>query len=345
MPYIEMERANEEAASLINEYLGIQEEEGAKPFDGIDGFKEFMQSYFYEDISDVFDLHLRPAIRMFDPNSLLKDEPYFNVLKELNKIHKSLSLSSKTVNAFELYPHSSGIVHPEDFYRETPSFAYSPVSFSYPEFKKEGRAWMSLVPHELLTMESPIKEAKGSVLTYGLGMGYFAYKVSRKSEVSSLTVVESDKDVIDFFSSYLAPFFPMDKITLIQGDALAFAEQAKSKYDFLFSDINHDAEDGLPLYIKLRRSERVASINRYWIEEDILTYLRRYLIAFFEERCDEEIVKLGDRPYSCREDFASSLFASFYEIFKDKEFSSGEELNTFLSDDSLRNLVLKLNII
>ncbi len=343
-PYIEMEHSNEEASSLINEFLSIQQEEGPTPFEDVDSLGKAIQSYFFEDISPVFNSHLKAGITQFDPNPLLESEPYFNALKGLCQTHKEISLSWKQVQSYELYPYSNGNVHSKDFYRETPSFAYSKVPFSYPEFKKGGRPWMSLVPHELFTMKEPIKEAKGNVLTFGLGMGYFAYEASRKEEVRSLTIIEEDPDVIAFFSSYLASLFPLEKIRIIQGDAIRFAKESKERFDYLFSDINHDAEDGLPLYIKLKQSEGIASVNRYWIEEDILTYLRRYLIAFFEEQCDEKIQKLGEKAYTEEGDFASALFASFYRIFKDEEISSKKQFDNLLSDEYLKKLVKVLNI-
>lgn len=344
IPYIDMEHSNEEASSLINEFLSIQEQEGIVPFEDSKSLKATMQSYFFEDISSLFDKHLAKGIAVFDPNAVLEANPYFKALKGLSGKLAGISLSWKNVRAYELYPLSEGKVDPEDHYKETPSFAYSPTPFSYPEFKKGKTPWMSLVPHELMTMAKPIEEAKGKVLTYGLGMGYFAYMASRKKEVSSVTIIESDPEVIAFFNSYLAPLFPMDKIEIVQSDAVKFASSSKEKYDFLFSDINHDAEDGLPLYIKLKGDEGIAATNRYWIEEDILAYLRRYVLAFFEEQMDPQIQRLGKEAYKDCGDFNSSLFASLYSYFESEEISSEEELIDTLGNDGLKKLVDELSL-
>ena len=341
-PFIDMEYSNEEASSLINEFLAIQKEEDIVPFKDCKSLKKTMQSYFFEDISSLFDKHLANGIILFDPIATLEGNPYFKALRGLSVKQNDVSLSFKQVRAYELYPFSEMKVDSKDHFKETPSFAYSPTPFSYPEFKKGETPWMSLVPHELMTMAKPIEEAKGKVLTYGLGMGYFAYMASRKEEVSSVTIIESDPNVITFFNSYLASLFPMEKIKIIQDDALRYAEKAQTKYDFLFSDINHDAEDGLPLYIKLKKAEKIASVNHYWIEEDILTYLRRYVIAFFEEQMDSRIQRLGEEAYKDQNDFNSSLFAALYKYLENKNICCESELIDILANDGLKKLVNEL---
>lgn len=62
---------------------------------------------------------------------------------------------------------------------------------------------MSVSPNEVFTMEKIIKNAKGKVLTLGCGMGYFAYMVSLKEDVESITIVESEQSVIDLFEKSL----------------------------------------------------------------------------------------------------------------------------------------------
>lgn len=197
---------------------------------------------------------------------------------------------------------------------------------------------MSLVPHEIKTMESSIREAKGEVLTYGLGMGYFAYRCCQKEEVSRVSVVESDPAILSFFEKYLSSSFPKGKLRILKGDALSFSLGGGDPYDFLFVDIYHDAEDGLPLYLALRKKEGVAKKTSYWIEEDLLVYLRRYLVAYLEEQSDPAFLKLGDAAYQRGSDFPSLLFKGIHECLKGKKAKGKEELVNLLSDDSLRML-------
>ena len=58
---------------------------------------------------------------------------------------------------------------------------------------------MLITPNEIETMKKSISEATGNVLTYGLGLGYYAYMVSMKENVESVTIVEKDKEIIDLF--------------------------------------------------------------------------------------------------------------------------------------------------
>lgn len=52
--------------------------------------------------------------------------------------------------------------------------------FRYPSIKEDNYTWMSITSNEILTMEKPIADAKGNILTLGCGMGYYAYMVSEK---------------------------------------------------------------------------------------------------------------------------------------------------------------------
>ena len=79
---------------------------------------------------------------------------------------------------------------------------------------------MELVPHEINSMEIDINKAKGNILVVGLGLGYFAYMTSNKKEVSSVTILEKDKDIIEIFNSCLLDEFEnKSKIKIINDDA------------------------------------------------------------------------------------------------------------------------------
>ena len=58
---------------------------------------------------------------------------------------------------------------------------------------------MSFAPHETETSEDAVERAHGNVVTFGCGLGYFPYMVSEKENVSSVTIVEFDQKIIDFF--------------------------------------------------------------------------------------------------------------------------------------------------
>ena len=166
----------------------------------------------------------------------------------------------------------------EDF-REIFQIGYFKERFSFPAVLENGIEWMTITPNEIATMKEPIREAHGNVITLGLGLGYYAFMVSKKKDVSSVTVIEKDPSVIELFREILLPQFPnADKITIINDDAFSYLETKAEdgQYDYLFADLWHDQSDGLPLYLRLRKLEKAFphTAFSYWIEPTILTSLR-----------------------------------------------------------------------
>lgn len=137
--------------------------------------------------------------------------------------------------------------------------------------------WMTVCPSEISSMERQMHHAHGRVLTLGLGLGYYAMTVSRKPDVSSVTVIEKEKDVISLFNRHILPSFPdPGKIRVIEADALDYCARLKDgQYDYCFADLWAGQEDGAPLYLALK--ELLASCRmmetEYWIEKEIRAYL------------------------------------------------------------------------
>lgn len=162
--------------------------------------------------------------------------------------------------------------------RVIPSIGYFHRAFSYPAVAQDGREWMLITPNEINTMEPAVQRARGRVLTFGLGLGYFAYMAAEKPEVISVDVVERDPDVIALFHTQILPQFGQrQKVRVIQGDAFAYAAgpMAQERYDFVFTDLWHDPSDGVDLYLRMKRVEgrRPESEYMYWIEPTLQFYL------------------------------------------------------------------------
>ncbi|MDE5755652.1 MAG: hypothetical protein K2I23_01000 [Clostridia bacterium] len=164
-----------------------------------------------------------------------------------------------------------------DFQKVFPQLGYFEETFEYPAVYQDGRLWMSVTPNEINTMREPIGRVKGKVLTFGLGLGYFAYMCSIKQDVESVTVVEKDKSVIELFEEIILPQFESkDKIRIINDDAYAYLDKMQDKeYDYAFVDIYHDAGDGLEVYKKFK--QRLGKFRRtqfdFWIEKTLKYYL------------------------------------------------------------------------
>lgn len=159
-----------------------------------------------------------------------------------------------------------------------PQIGFFNKEFSFPAILQNGRLWMAVIPNEINTMKEAVEAAKGRVLAYGLGLGYYAYMTSQKPEVESVTIVDNSPEIISLFKTYILPQFAnREKITVIEDDAFRYAENSMSegKYDLVFTDLWHDASDGIDLYRKMQSFEPVSTDTQflYWIEKSLKIYL------------------------------------------------------------------------
>ncbi len=159
-----------------------------------------------------------------------------------------------------------------------PQIGFFDTAFHYPAVLQDGREWMTVTPNEIRTMQSAIAAAHGHVLTYGLGLGYFAFMAARKTEVTRVTVIERDPHVIRLFRSVILPQLPCrDKINIIEDDAIHFATSRiqEGDYHMVFADIWHDPSDGTDAYLRLKACEKnlPSADYHYWIEKTLKLYL------------------------------------------------------------------------
>lgn len=212
---------------------------------------------------------------------LLKNKDYEN-----NPYLKNIKIPTKKLGKWELcyktyVPYQAFVFDDPKITRDgkiIPQIGFFEKEFSYPAVLESGTEWMLITPNEINTMRAPISGAHGKVLTYGLGLGYFAYMVSEKESVSSVTIIERDKNAISLFRDIILPQMPRkDKINIICDDAFYFAETrlADSDFDFVFADIWHDPSDGVPAYKRLKETEKYlpSADFSYRIEKTLKCYI------------------------------------------------------------------------
>lgn len=212
---------------------------------------------------------------------LLKNKDYEN-----NPYLKNIKIPTKKLGKWELcyktyVPYQAFVFDDPKITHDgkiIPQIGFFEKEFSYPAVLESGTEWMLITPNEINTMRAPISGAHGKVLTYGLGLGYFAYMVSEKESVSSVTIVERDKNAISLFRDIILPQMPRkDKINIIYDDAFYFAETrlVDSDFDFVFADIWHDPSDGVPAYKRLKATEKYlpSADFSYWIEKTLKCYI------------------------------------------------------------------------
>ena len=132
--------------------------------------------------------------------------------------------------------------------------------------------WMSLTPTEIESQEFACRYAMGNVVIMGLGMGWVACNIALKDDVTSVTVVEIDPDVIELFDVSGAgnslPQTARDKITIVEASALEWQPAEGLELDFLFADIwLHFEEPGTLDQVRTMHSNTNARTVYYWGQE------------------------------------------------------------------------------
>ena len=223
----------------------------------------------------LFNTYFR-GIKRLDVKDFSQDPYYQKVKFPLVKIG-DFSLNHRFLAPYELTVADDPTVLPNG--RVIPTLGYFPEKFDYPAVFQGDRLWMSLLPTEITTTLPAVEQAKGKVLTYGLGLGYFAYRSALKEEVSEVYVVELSSEVITLFKHYILPCFGEcgKKIKVIHGDAIEYSKKVapKEKFDFVFADIWHDPSDGIDLYLKLKEAEKLSPQTQYcyWVEKTLKVYI------------------------------------------------------------------------
>ena len=269
------------------------------------------------------------------------NNPYYQKIK-LNKEVKegNLTLKESLLPSFSAFIYKDISVKSEDYYREINHFAYFDKPFKYLELREKDVTWMSVTPHEIETMEESLKEVKGNVLVLGLGIGYYPYMASLKNDVFKIDIVELDQKIINLFkNNLLNQFEHKEKINLFKEEAYKYLkENDLTIYDYIFVDLWHTPEDALSLYLKIAKllSTFKGKVS-YWIEKSIIALIRRYLITLIEEKLNG----YTEKDYLVSENENDQIINYFYQISKNENISSCEEMNEFLSDENIKNLITK----
>lgn len=219
---------------------------------------------------DFFAHHIINECKTFNA-SFIEENPYFKNIKIDGCEKGDFMLTYNSFDAYELDMYDTAKRLDESFI-DIPrvSFFTEPVKFPCVYQKNIDKVWMSVTPNEIFTMEQPIRRSRGTVLTLGCGMGYYAYMASLKDEVTSVTIVEREQDVIDLFEEFILPQFEYkEKIKVIKADAIEYLSNlADGEFDYCFADIWLNSNDFDPYFAvkEVGRTFRKTIID-YWIED------------------------------------------------------------------------------
>ena len=279
-------------ATYLNKYERLVNAEIMEEITGGDkslderAFSSFLASAFIDDAElerEILRDYFSISVAKLDADKY-KNDPYYKNIKIPNKKLGNWTLGWQKYAPYEGFVRDDYLLLPD--LKDVPMIGFFDEEFHFPTVFEDGVEWMAIKPNEIETMREPIARAHGHVLTLGLGLGYFTYMVSEKEEVTDITVVEVDNDVIDIFNSVILPQFPhKDKVHIVKADAFDFLkDKTNDRFDYIFADMWHDTSDGTEMYIKLKKLENDFHAHfEYWIESSIIAMIRsRFLSSILE---------------------------------------------------------------
>lgn len=146
---------------------------------------------------------------------------------------------------------------------------------------------MSDTPDELRDFHRYVLRMSGSVLINGLGLGCVVQELLAKPDVTEVTVIEKEADVI----ALVAPHLADPRLTVIHADAYEWTPPKGKRWNFVWHDIwDNIVTDNLKGMSRLHRKYgRRCDEQRSWQREELL-YMRRR-----EQRQDDFLHVLGGR--------------------------------------------------
>ena len=253
--------------------------------------------------------YIAPSIRILDPLRYESD-PYYRAVRIADAKRGRWELRNESYAPYRAVVGAEVTVMEDG--REIVPIGYFPDGFTFLAVLEDGNEWMTLTPIDMDTSREAIDAAEGDVITFGLGLGYYAFSVAEKESVRSVTVVERSEDVIALFCEHILPLCPhKEKIRIVCADAFRYAEEEmpKGHYDVAFVDTWRDVSDGLPMYLRMKKAENKNPDTRflYWIEDFILSHLRSLVFEEIWERESADTTHRGESATGKIEDILYRL--------------------------------------
>ncbi len=277
------------------------------------------------------------AVQKLENMPYLNDPFVKNIRPNPRKIG-SLSLEYNTYYPYEGFLYDSSYAKGDKF-TEITRLGFFESPFKYLQLVQDDSLWMSITPYEINTMKEPIEEAHGNVITFGLGLGYFAYMAALKDEVTKVTVIEKDPAVIRIFRQSILPLTGLEnKIEIIEADAFDYigTDMKNKHYDYAFVDIYRQASDGIHSYLKIKQlAKEIPNCQfAFWIESEINILLNRLAVSYLadpeaEADEDDELKDLID------------LFKKACDSL-DTELVTKEDIVSFIGNFGYMDALLKL---
>lgn len=263
------------------------------------------------------------------------NNPYNKNIKLNDVTYKNYKFENKCYKAYEGFLIDDVYI---DYLSEHTKIGYFNSNYNYISLSVDDNIWMLITPHEINTMKNYVDKAYGNVITFGLGLGYYAYMCSLKDEVKTVTIIEKDEKIIELFNKFILPLFEnKDKIKIINCDALNYLKEKDFNYDYGFIDLYRDVNDGIKLYIdtyKLSLNHPNTTFD-FWIEKSMLVMIRRCLITviyetYYNINCNEH------------NNYFDYIINRFKVILKDYNISCKKDVLDLLNLDNIKTLIKQI---
>jgi hypothetical protein len=155
----------------------------------------------------------------------------------------------------------------ERFRSKTKRFGWGPSARTFTRLVHADRGIiMSDTPYEMRDHREAALRAHGSCLINGLGLGMILAAVLRKPDVTDVTVVEAEADVI----ALVGPTYDSDpRLTMVHADAFAYHPPPGRRYAWVFHDVwdRISAKNLASMAALLRKFEPIADWQGCWAED------------------------------------------------------------------------------
>lgn len=190
------------------------------------------------------------------PKKFFEENAYLNNIKleDLN-FNDTLKMTVSTYNKYQISLYNGDerrnlVFYPRWGFMQCDAISYIMMN------GQNNKAIVALIPSEMFQMQTYIDTASGKVLQLGLKIGYFTYLAGIKEDVTQITVIEPNQDLIDYFNQYILPQFDpatKNKITVIKCDPIEYIKYLPDGgYDYCFVNLWSKPNES-ELYFKLKR--------------------------------------------------------------------------------------------
>jgi hypothetical protein len=144
---------------------------------------------------------------------------------------------------------------------------------TYKMLKRGGVTVMSNTPDEIRDFYRFVRNAKGSVLVNGLGLGVLLNALLEKPEITDITVVEISEDVIKL----VAPYITDKRVTIVHSDCFTYKPPKGKRYNAVWHDIwDYICADNLDGMKTLHRKYgRISDYQESWARYLCERYAKR----------------------------------------------------------------------